>query len=714
MTSKSNFDILLNNKYNQLEKETLQLFSKGQVGDFFKPKKRIKLVSNRDSKPENLYDNLDADSRDIYDMVSSALKHKTPNEDRIQSDTQITEAIVDLRHEINSSIDGDEYRPIFFRGGKGCGKTTSLNYLIYEFNNNFNSRNSLIIRGCAEEYVRIKSDRTPLVSDNWGIRDYFSCQLVSVLVQNRGLEPFRSLIENFGDRECQIYRKKQEIRTGTIRQQIRLLTECLAELVDDGYPHPGQIRTCELMRFLSNNDRDFSFINWDFLFSAINDYLVENSIQIFNVFDGLDNVWSFDEEEIEIFKQTITELVDELAVYSMSGTRGKRITKFYIVACRPETHSQILHKLKSPKEGGLPCKTRSVSFDAQNIEYIVRRKFIAARGDLKEIARSRRTSGMTLSKQARNLVEVINSQQYQNIATNLANEHGTTVEELFSNNIRGYLQNFLGFSLYLAYLSDSRKSSRRLAGIVTQYHVFTRNLFFGGRRYLNTSISTNSAQVKHEIIFPNLFHFHVKRIDDSEMSEKEYRDFWSKLKNPTLLGINILKFMQSLSEPVSRTTITEEICSSLGYDEKVTMEFLRRMLQFRLIEAIEPDEDDEDIGFILYKVLPAAKILLELLRTSPDILTYLGLDAILPAQHSRRIFRETNLDLNNEEHVQMVLNVTLKFLAYINALSKHEGGATVFPVDNYLDRANALLSSYQGDVEELINNIALFKNKATI
>jgi len=150
------------------------------------------------------------------------------------------------------------------------------------------------------------------------------------------------------------------------------------------------------------------------------------------------------------------------------------------------------------------------------------------------------------------------------------------------------------------------------------------------------------------------------------------------------------------------------LCEDEGLDEEIVKENLRRMLQFRLIEAVEPDENAMDIGFTTYRILPNAAVLMDIVKSSPDVLTYLALGAVLPAQHSKRIFRNTNLSLEYKDHVELVIPVVLKFSVYINALSKSRGGSNILVPENYFERLNVLLERYDG-AEKLIDSVSLLR-----
>ena len=701
------YDSVLISKYASLEADTLTLFKKGQIGGFYAPRKRINLIAKGDSDTENLFDLFGPDAKSIYRTMASVLSHKTPYEDDLEKDTVITAAIDKLKYEIMESVERRDVRPIYFKGGKGCGKTTSLNYLINDFNKAFDTRKTLMIRGCAEEYVAIKKDFQHIDSRQWGVRDYMVCQTVSVFVQYKDLQPFKSILAEIGDRNCGNHRGKGAPQETTVRDQIAYFHKELSEFTDDGFPHPHKIRTYELIKYLSKPEKNFSFINWDYLHRAIDDYFSEENMTTFYVFDGMDNIWSFDDDEIQSFKSTVSDLATELATYSMIDIRNEDIRNFYVIACRSETYAQILQKIKAPKLQGVPCKSRPVTFDVKALEGIITKKFEIVRDKILVLTNAKSVIDDEVSNQAKQLLNVLRGQEFSKISSLLELEFKTNIDSIFSGNIRGYLHNFLGFCMYLTYMNESVKSDK-MQSILTQYHIYIRNLFFGGRRYLNTSQEINDTQRKHEIIFPNIFHFHVDKFDDAKEKEGEYKKHWVSLKNPSLLGIYIINFLLENAEGSSRNDVTEEFCDTQGFDPNIVKEFMRRLIQYRLIEPVEPEEDEEDTGITRYKALPSSEIFLALLSSSPDILMFLALDSVLPAQHSSRLFREKSISLEYDEHVEMVVQVVLKFLAYLNALSKHQGGATLFPIEPYMERLNNLLKSC-ADPIALIESVTLFK-----
>lgn len=629
---------------------------------------------------DSLLEELTKPEKELYRKAYDALRHKTPFDTNISNSTIETPSIRWLNNELNRTVQGRDSRPIIFRGAKGIGKTTSLNFVINSRNQEFHRDKVFLVRGNAEEYFAIKRDFFADRPHAWDVREYMKYHTVNLCVAHKDKEPFRSIVN--------------DVSNQTLDSSIDVdwLPKPIKRLMND-----GPVRVSHLIDYIAAEHatrKHFAGVEdrltydlikkviqrhvlgstlvfqnaWPALWSSFEPYLVSKNIKVFFIMDALDNVWSFNSAEKQAYQSTISDLAAELNNYRQQGSSTTRF--FYIVACRPETFRELI--TASHKRTAEECNWRfNQAPDQSDAEKIVTTKLL----HFMKSDKFREDVGGTAAKTK--FSETLQSADYFGHIQRLSHAIKRNPEDVFSGNTRAIIHNFLSFCIYLSYHSREVLAGE-LPAERTQFHLFVRNLFFGGRRFIRTSDWNQSNQWKHSIIFPNLFHYDAS----SQLP--------STIRNPLLCGFRMLDFIET-SGVCTDDEVLEEMLSA-SYDKNLVTNFLHLFMQFRLVEPVEPE-----VGAVRPKAglrcLPSVAVLRYICRESTDVIAYLAFDSIMQKGVYDWVFEGIDLKLQNRRYITNTIAVGLKFIAYLNATSSKEGReAEYFPIDGFIERTDYLLS----------------------
>lgn len=637
----------------------------------------------------------------IYNVVTDAIKHRTPNDKELEKFSFNVSSVKLLLDKAKSFKIGEAYTPIIFRGKKGAGKTTSLNLFTKKCNDTFIENNILVVRGNAEEYQDIKKINILLdpndENGSMSISIYMKLRATFLLIKHIDQTPFKEMYEKIYFKKCSIQNKPFVRQNGT--------EGCIQNIIDyisdqwTKYKHNGEgdglasevywmIKNTLEVRAKGDTSRELS--DWLTLADTVRDYCRKSGVKIVNVVDGIDNIYSFNDTA----KIAYNSMVDDVANY-FNWAKGRNIFVYYLIACRPETAVAIRQKINN----GIPeCPFDLVEHSPNESEKIVEKK---EKLIIESLNRIRKNPEFINDEKGQVLINsFLDFNSYNLHAKKLVRESRlTSIMDLFADNVRSYLYNYITYVItYIDFvrmhgfdLKNSRPSTS------TEYSLFLKNLFSGGRRLIDSSNMFHHGQSKYAVVLPNPFSY----------------DFpiQSSLKDHILATIRILQSFEEKNLVLIPDEIIHSVSSTYGYDNNIISTIFERLIQFRVVEH-EDDEENNDLHYSLVRTTNTKNVLFHILCTHPDVIMWLAFDSTT----SKKVWHNISKDLISfnvtKNYISLVSTISTRFISYINNISKYELDTEICAYSNHADELAALLFGALNNKQ--INSLQLAKIVANI